>query len=87
MCDEKFDVSKYVSVPHPIAKLMGRTLTIGLAYTDIDYFKAIGDEIGLSPEQVIQIYLRNIVYTGYKAEIDLPPLQCEPAQAVVGESL
>ncbi|MBV6321082.1 hypothetical protein [Duganella violaceipulchra] len=87
MCDEELDVSKYVSVPHPIAKLMGRTLTIGLAHTDIDYFKVIGDEIGLSPEQVIQIYLRNIVYTGYKVEIDLPPLQREKAQAVVGESL
>ncbi|MYN19750.1 hypothetical protein GTP81_23680 [Rugamonas sp. FT107W] len=87
MCDQELDVSKYESVPHPIAKLLGRTVTIGLAHSDIDYFKAIGDEIGLSLEQVMQIYLRNIVYTGYKVEIDMPNEQQEMPRAAVGESL
>ena len=73
MCDEiDKDFSDCTSVPHPLAKIFCRDVTIGLAHEDIDYFKRIGDEYGISAERVITMYLRHIVYTGYKVNIDMP---------------
>jgi small-conductance mechanosensitive channel len=87
MCDEDFDPSRCVSVPNPFGNRVGRRVTIGLAYSDIDFFKRIGDEIGLPAEHIMEIYLRNIVHTDYKIHIDIPPLQAGSVPAVVGDTL
>jgi len=76
------DYSDCEFVPHPLMKIWARKLTIGLVHSDIDYFKRIGDQYGLSPEHVMEIYLRHIVYTGYKVNIDMPK-----AAETVGDSL
>ena len=76
------DYSRCEFVPHPLAKIMCRQVTIGMAHSHIDYFKKIGNEYGLSAEHVMEIYLRHMVYSGYKVNIDLPKV-AEP----VGDSL
>ena len=87
MCDDDFDINRCVSAPNPFAQRIGRKVTIGLAYSDIEYFECIGAEIGLSAEHIIEIYLRNIVHTGHKIHIDIPPLPVEMAAAAVGDTL
>jgi hypothetical protein len=79
MCDEELDVARCVAIPHPAAQIMGKEVKVGLAHTVIAYFQEIGDEIGLSAEHVMAIYLRHVADSGYKVAIDLPRLQRENA--------
>jgi hypothetical protein len=83
MCDEiDKDFSNCMSVPHPLAKKFCRDVTIGLAHEDIDYFAKMGEQYGISAERVMTMYLRHIVYTGYKVNIDMPKVA-----ETVGDSL
>jgi len=83
MCEEmKDDYSDCEFVTPPWINELGRRVSIGLAYEHIDYFKKIGEEYGLSAERVMAMYLRHIVYTGYKVNIDMPKVA-----ETVGDSL
>ena len=85
MCDEELDMSRYVfsaSETERLRHLMGRQVTIGMAHSHIDHFKKLGEEYGLSAEHMMEIYLRHIVYTGYKVNIDMPKVA-----ETVGDSL
>lgn len=85
MCDDELDMSREIvsaAETERLRRLMGRKVTIGMAHSHLDYFKKIGDEYGMSAEHVMEIYLRHIVYTGYKVNIDLP----KPAETL-GDSL
>lgn len=87
MCNDELDLSKCVPVANHFAKQIGRELTIGLSHDVIDYFKQIGDEVGLSPERVIETYLRHIVRAKYKVTMEMPPLEDEAETTAVGDSL
>ena len=87
MCDEDFDIKRCIAVPNPFADRLGKQVTLGLAYSDIEYFKRIGDKLGLCAEHVMEIYLRSIVHTGYEINIDIPRLDVDMAPAAIGDIL
>ena len=86
MCDEELDLSQCVFLPFPHREKIGRKLTLGLSHGAIAYFKEIGDELGLSAERIMEIYLRHAAYTGYKVDIDLPKIDQENRLAVTVDS-
>ncbi|NRR29459.1 hypothetical protein HSX11_04590 [Oxalobacteraceae bacterium] len=65
------EAANLLRIPNPFRAKLCKDLTIGLPHGTIAYFQAIADELGLSLERVISIYLRNIAYTGYKIPIDM----------------
>ncbi len=87
MCNDELDLSKCVPVANHFAEQIGREMTIGLAHDVIDYFKQIGDEVGLPPERMIETYLRHIARAKYKVTIDMPVADDETATTAVGDSL
>ncbi|MEO5932133.1 MAG: hypothetical protein ABIQ08_01080 [Duganella sp.] len=87
MCNDESDLSKSVPIDNHFATQVGRQLTIGLSHDVIVHFKQIGDEVGLSPERVIETYLRHIAHTKYKVMIETPFVPDEPESTVVGNSL
>ena len=87
MCNDELDLSKCVPVTNHFARQIGRELTIGLSHDAINYFKQIGDEVGLSPERVIETYLRHIARAKYKVAIEMPAADDEAERVAVGDSL
>lgn len=85
MCDLDMDLSHCVTVPFPHPEKIGRKLTLGLSHGAIAYFKEIGDELGLPAERIMEIYLRNAAYTGYKIDIDIPNIDQKNHLAVTGD--
>ncbi|MGV7209223.1 hypothetical protein ACLB1G_15355 [Oxalobacteraceae bacterium A2-2] len=75
MNEEDLDLSTCAAVPHPVAKIMGRPVHIGLANSVIDYFDRIGAEVGLPAERVMELYLRHMAYTGYRLSIDMDDMK------------
>jgi len=86
MCDLDKDLSHWVTVPFPHREKIGRKLTLGLSHGAIAYFKEIGDDLGLSAERIMEIYLRHAAYTGYKIDIDMPSLSEKNRAAKAADS-
>ena len=87
MCNDELDLSKSVPVANHFARQIGRELTIGLSNDAVNYFKQIGDEVGLPPERVIETYLRHIARANYKVTIEMPATDDETEATAVGDSL
>ena len=87
MCEDEIDVAKCVTVPNPFIELLTRELPLRLPNDTINYFQKIGDEFGWPAHRIIELYLRNVAYTGYKIPLDLPVLNAEQAKEPVGDSL
>lgn len=87
MCEDEIDISRCVPVPNPFVELLTRELPLRLPNDTINYFQKIGDECGWPAHRIMELYLRNIAFTGYRIPLDLPVLHSEPATESVGDSL
>lgn len=87
MCDEDFDINNWVVVDAPWVKAIGREVQLKLSHRVIEYFGRLGDEVGLPPEHVMEIYLRHIADNGVHIPIHTPALDAHPEATPVGDSL
>ena len=71
MCDD-MNIAKMVGVPNHFVDKLTKEITFRLDHHSIAYFQAIGDEIGLPAERVMNLFLRNIAYTRYSIPIEGP---------------
>jgi uncharacterized protein (DUF4415 family) len=55
----EYDLSKMKSRRNPYADKLKRQVTIRMAEDVIDYFKALGEEIGIPYQTLINMYLRD----------------------------
>jgi len=59
MMKKEYDLSKMKSRRNPYADKLKRQVTIRMAEDVIDYFKALGEEIGIPYQTLINMYLRD----------------------------
>lgn len=55
---------------NPYAKRMKRQVTIRLDEGTISYFKALGDEMGIPYQTLINLYLRDCAGSGRRLELE-----------------
>ncbi|MEJ2385711.1 MAG: BrnA antitoxin family protein [Xanthomonadales bacterium] len=55
----EYDLSEMKSRRNPYADKLKRQVTIRMAEDVIDYFKALGEEIGIPYQTLINMYLRD----------------------------
>ena len=66
--EKEFDFSK--AVRNPYAKELKQQITIKIAPSTIDYFKAQATETGIPYQTLINLYLDNCVKEGKKLEMN-----------------
>lgn len=59
-------------IPNPFSDKLCCDVSLNLPKSVVAYFAEIGQQTGWPAERIIEIYLRNIEFTGYKIPLDLP---------------
>jgi uncharacterized protein (DUF4415 family) len=59
--------------PNPYAKRLKRSVTIRLDEATVEYFKALGEELDLPYQTLINLYLRDCAATGRKLAMQWRP--------------
>lgn len=59
----EYDFSKMKGRKNPYAQKLKRQVTIRMGQDIISYFKAMGQELGIPYQQLINLYLRDCVHS------------------------
>ncbi len=65
----EYDLSKLKWKRNPYAKRLKKTVTIRLDQDLIEYFKQLGQEVGVPYQRLINMYLRECAESGRKAVV------------------
>ena len=58
---KEYDLSTMKSRPNPYAKALKKQVTIRLESEVIDYFKTMGEQMGMPYQSLINLYLKDCV--------------------------
>jgi uncharacterized protein (DUF4415 family) len=66
---KEYDLSKLAWKRNPYAKRLKKTVTIRLDQDLIEYFKKLGEEVGVPYQRLINMYLRECAESRRKAVV------------------
>ena len=66
---KEYDLSKMKSRPNPYVKRLKKQLTIRMGVDIIDYFKVMSQQTGIPYQNLINLYLRECVYSHRKLQL------------------
>lgn len=65
---KEYDFSK--GIRNPYAKLLKRQITIRIDFSTVAYFQALGNQVGLPYQSLINLYLKDCVQKKRKLKFD-----------------
>lgn len=84
MSASKSEANQFVPTPNLFAARFGRDVRLRLHEDVVDYFAALGKDAGWTPEMMIELYLRNIAYSGYEIPLELVDFRTGSAHPAIG---